>query len=39
VNELTKYNPEMLDKERLLVNIKMLLDDGLKAELKEELIL
>jgi hypothetical protein len=27
VNELTKYNPEMLDKERLLVNIKMLLDD------------
>jgi GTP-binding protein len=38
VNELTKYNPEMLDKERLLVISKCdMLDDGLKAELKEEL--
>ncbi|MFT5714857.1 MAG: GTP-binding protein, partial [Flavobacterium sp.] len=32
------YNPEMLDKERLLVISKCdMLDDGLKAELKEEL--
>jgi GTP-binding protein len=38
VNELTKYNPEMLDKERLLVISKMdMLDDELKAELKAEL--
>ena len=38
VNELTKYNPEMLDKERLLVISKCdMLDDELKAELKVEL--
>ena len=38
VNELTKYNPEMLDKERLLVISKIdMLDDELKAELKAEL--
>ena len=38
VNELTKYNPEMLDKERLLVISKIdMLDDELKAELKTEL--
>jgi GTP-binding protein len=36
VNELTKYNPEMLDKERLLVISKCdMLDDELTAELKE----
>jgi GTP-binding protein len=35
---LTKYNPEMLDKERLLVISKCdMLDDELKAELKVEL--
>jgi GTP-binding protein len=38
VNELTKYNPEMLDKERLLVISKCdMLDDELKAELKVQL--
>ena len=38
VNELTKYNPEMLDKERLLVISKCdMLDDELKAELKIQL--
>ena len=38
VNELTKYNPEMLDKERLLVISKCdMLDDELKAELKTQL--
>jgi GTP-binding protein len=38
VNELTKYNPEMLDKERLLVISKCdMLDDELTAELKKEL--
>jgi len=38
VNELTKYNPEMLDKERLLVISKIdMLDEELKAELKTEL--
>ena len=38
VNELTIYNPEMLDKERLLVISKIdMLDDELKAELKAEL--
>jgi len=38
VNELTKYNPEMLDKERLLVISKCdMLDDELKVELKTEL--
>jgi GTP-binding protein len=36
VNELTKYNPEMLDKERLLVISKIdMLDDELRAELKQ----
>jgi GTP-binding protein len=36
VNELTKYNPEMLDKERLLVISKCdMLDDELTAELKK----
>jgi GTP-binding protein len=35
---LTKYNPEMLDKERLLVISKCdMLDDELKAELKVQL--
>ena len=38
VNELTKYNPEMLDKERLLVISKIdMLDDELREELKVEL--
>jgi GTP-binding protein len=38
VNELTQYNPEMLDKERLLVISKIdMLDEELKAELKAEL--
>ena len=38
VNELTKYNPEMLDKERMLVISKCdMLDDELKAELKVQL--
>ena len=38
VNELTKYNPEMLDKERLLVISKCdMLDDELQAELKMQL--
>jgi GTP-binding protein len=38
VNELTKYNPEMLDKERIVVISKCdMLDDELKAELKTEL--
>jgi len=38
VNELTKYNPEMLDKERLVAITKCdMLDDELKAELKAEL--
>ncbi|CAM3393167.1 GTPase Obg [Flavobacterium longum] len=38
VNELEKYNPEMLDKQRLLVISKSdMLDDELKAELKKEL--
>jgi GTP-binding protein len=38
VNELTKYNPEMLDKERIVVTSKCdMLDDELKAELKTEL--
>jgi GTP-binding protein len=37
VNELTKYNPEMLDKERLLVISKCDMLDELKAELKTEL--
>ena len=38
VNELTKYNPEMLDKERLLVISKCdMLDDELQAELKIQL--
>jgi GTP-binding protein len=38
VNELEKYNPEMLDKERLLVISKSdMLDDELKGEMKKEL--
>lgn len=38
LNELKKYNPELLDKERLIVVSKCdLLDDELKAELKAEL--
>ena len=38
MNELTKYNPEMLDKERMLVISKCdMLDDELKAELKIQL--
>jgi GTP-binding protein len=38
VNELTKYNPEMLDKERLVVISKCdMLDDELKDELKIQL--
>jgi GTPase involved in cell partitioning and DNA repair len=40
VNELTKYNPEMLDKERLLVISKCdMLDDELTAELKKRCFL
>lgn len=38
VDELRRYNPEMLDKERfLLVSKSDMLDDELKAELKTEL--
>ena len=38
VNELTKYNPEMLDKERMLVISKCdMLDEELKSELKIQL--
>lgn len=38
LHELEKYNPEMLDKERLLVISKSdLLDDELKAEMNKEL--
>jgi len=38
INELEKYNPEMLDKERLLVISKTdMLDEELKAEMKTEL--
>lgn len=38
VNELSKYNPEMLDKERMLVISKCdMLDEELKAELKTQL--
>jgi GTP-binding protein len=38
VNELTKYNPEMLDKERIVVISKCdMLDDELKVELKNQL--
>jgi GTP-binding protein len=38
VNELTKYNPEMLDKERMLVISKCdMLDEDLKKELKLQL--
>lgn len=38
LSELEKYNPEMLDKERLLVVSKSdMLDDELKAEVKSEL--
>ena len=38
LNELTKYNPQLLDKNRLLVISKSdLLDDELKAEIVKEL--
>jgi len=38
VNELSKYNPEMLDKERMVVISKCdMLDEELKAELKTQL--
>ena len=38
LDELRRYNPEMLDKERLIAISKCdMLDDELKAELKEEL--
>ncbi|HEX6225445.1 MAG TPA: GTPase ObgE [Chryseolinea sp.] len=38
LNELRKYNPELLDKKRLLAISKMdMLDDELMAELKKEL--
>ena len=38
LDELRRYNPEMLDKERIVAVSKSdLLDDELKAELKEEL--
>jgi len=38
INELEKYNPELLDKDRLLVISKSdMLDDELKAEMKAEL--
>ncbi|NER15139.1 GTPase ObgE [Leptobacterium flavescens] len=38
LNELKKYNPELLDKERLIAISKSdMLDDELKAEMKEEL--
>ena len=38
VNELTKYNPDMLDKERMLVISKCdMLDDELNTELKTQL--
>lgn len=38
VDELRRYNPEMLDKDRMLIITKCdMLDDELKAELKEQL--
>lgn len=38
LDELRRYNPEMLDKDRLIVISKSdMLDDELKAEMKEEL--
>ena len=38
LDELRRYNPEMLDKDRLIVVSKSdMLDDELKAELKKEL--
>jgi len=38
LDELRRYNPEMLDKERLIVISKSdMLDDELKAEMKQEL--
>ena len=38
LDELRRYNPEMLDKDRLLVVSKCdMLDDELKAELKQQL--
>jgi GTP-binding protein len=37
INELRKYNPELLDKKRLLAITKSdMLDDELKTELKKE---
>jgi GTP-binding protein len=38
LSELTKYNPELLDKERLLAITKSdMLDDELKVEIEKEL--
>jgi len=38
LNELRKYNPELLDKKRLLAISKSdMLDEELKAEIKKEL--
>jgi GTP-binding protein len=38
LNELNKYNPELLDKKRLLAISKSdMLDDELKAAIKKEL--
>ena len=38
LNELKKYNPELLDKKRLLAISKSdMLDDELKTEIKKEL--
>ena len=38
LNELRKYNPELLDKKRLLANSKAdLLDDELRTDLSKEL--
>jgi GTP-binding protein len=37
VNELTKYNPEMLQERLLVISKCDMLDDELKAELKTEL--
>jgi GTP-binding protein len=37
VNELTKYNPEMLEERLLVISKCDMLDDELKAELKTEL--
>ena len=38
INELKQYNPELLDKEKMLAITKSdLIDDELKKELKQEL--